>query len=175
MVGREDAHVKDWAEFGVCLVSKNGDISWLSHWRPISLVPTLYKPLPDQLVVRLPAGPALSRHYFLLDRSVAQSRSVGRETVCRLHGVESAFDTVRAGRNTGRCVAGARRLSLLGGCSGQGNVELALSAVPGKHVQSGCGLKTGRSQDAIKLEAAWQKFVRQYRVVWRHEHLLMYG
>ena len=40
---REDAHVESWAEFDICLVPKKGDISMLSNWRPISLVPTLYK------------------------------------------------------------------------------------------------------------------------------------
>ena len=43
LAGREDAHVKGWAEFDICLVPKKGDISKLSNWRPISLVPTLYK------------------------------------------------------------------------------------------------------------------------------------
>ena len=41
--GREDAHVHSWAEFDICLVPKKGNISKLSNWRPISLVPTLYK------------------------------------------------------------------------------------------------------------------------------------
>ena len=41
--GREDAHVHSWAEFDICLVPKKGDISRLCNWRPISLVPTLYK------------------------------------------------------------------------------------------------------------------------------------
>ena len=40
--GREDAHVHSWAEFDICLVPKKGDITKLSNWRPISLVPTLY-------------------------------------------------------------------------------------------------------------------------------------
>ena len=63
--GQEDAHVHSWAEFDMCLVPKKGDISRLCNWRPISLVPTLYKvyemcmwkvldkelrPLPNQLV-----------------------------------------------------------------------------------------------------------------------------
>ena len=43
LAGREDAHVKGWAEFDICLFPKKGDISKLSNWRPISLVPTLYK------------------------------------------------------------------------------------------------------------------------------------
>ena len=43
LAGREDAHVKGWAELDICLVPKKGDISKLSNWRPISLVPTLYK------------------------------------------------------------------------------------------------------------------------------------
>ena len=43
LAGREDAHIKDWAEFDVCLVPKKGDISYIDRWRPISLVPTLYK------------------------------------------------------------------------------------------------------------------------------------
>ena len=29
--GREDTHVKDWAEFDVCLVPKRGDISYFSR------------------------------------------------------------------------------------------------------------------------------------------------
>ena len=66
---REDAHVRSWTEFDICFVPKKGDISKLSNWRPISLVPTLYKvyemcmwkvldkelrPLPSQLVVFRP-------------------------------------------------------------------------------------------------------------------------
>ena len=43
LAGREDYHVKDWAEFDVCLVPENGDISSLGRWRPISLVPSLFK------------------------------------------------------------------------------------------------------------------------------------
>ena len=36
LAGREDAHVKGWAEIDSCLVPKKGDISKLSNWRPIS-------------------------------------------------------------------------------------------------------------------------------------------
>ena len=39
LAGREDAHVKGWAETDICLVPKKGDISMLSNWRPISLFP----------------------------------------------------------------------------------------------------------------------------------------
>ena len=43
LAGREDEHVKDWAEVDVRLVPKKGDISYLGRWRPISLVPSLFK------------------------------------------------------------------------------------------------------------------------------------
>ena len=43
LAGREDAHARGWEEFDISLVPKKGDISKLSNWRPISLVPTLYK------------------------------------------------------------------------------------------------------------------------------------
>ena len=43
LAGREDFHVKDWAEFDECLVPKKGDISCLDRWRPISFFPTLFK------------------------------------------------------------------------------------------------------------------------------------
>ena len=43
LAGREDEHVKDWAGYDVCLVPEKGDISFLGRWRPISLVPSLFK------------------------------------------------------------------------------------------------------------------------------------
>ena len=43
LAGRDEEHVKGWAEYDVCLVPKKGDISYLGIWRPISLVPSLFK------------------------------------------------------------------------------------------------------------------------------------
>ena len=33
LAGREDSHVKDWAEFDVCFVPRKGDLSFLGRWR----------------------------------------------------------------------------------------------------------------------------------------------
>ena len=111
LAGREDTHVKDWAEFDVCLVPKKGDISWLTHWRPISLVRTLYKlyelcmckvldkelrPLPDQLFGFRPGRQCLDTVSFLVE-SLRKAEEWGDKLFVISMDVASAFDSAGAG------------------------------------------------------------------------------
>ena len=110
LAGREDAHVRGWAEFDICLVPKKGDISKLSNWRPISLVPTLYKvyemcvwkvldkelrPLPIQLVVCRPGMQCLDIVSFLVE-SLRKADEWGEKLFVVSMDVASAFDWVSA-------------------------------------------------------------------------------
>ena len=110
LAGREDAHVKGWAEFDICLVPKKGDISKLSNWRPISLVPTLYKvyemcmwkvldkelrPLPSQLVGLRPGMQCLDIVSFLVE-SLRKADEWGEKLFVVSMDVASAFDSVSA-------------------------------------------------------------------------------
>ena len=108
--GREDAHVHSWAEFDICLVPKKGDISRLSNWRPISLVPTLYKvyemcmwkvldkelrPLPNQLVGFRPGMQCLDIVSFLVE-ALRKADEWGEKLFVVSMDVASAFDSVSA-------------------------------------------------------------------------------
>ena len=110
LAGREDAHVKGWAEFDICLVPKKGDISKLSNWRPISLVPTLYKvyemcmwkvldkevrPLPNQLVGFRPGMQCLDIVSFLVE-SLRKADEWRVKLFVVSMDVASAFDSVSA-------------------------------------------------------------------------------
>ena len=110
LAGREDVHVKDWAEFDVCLVPKKGDISYISRWRPISLVPTLYKlyelcilkvldkefkPLPTQLFGFRPGRQCLDIVFFLVE-SLRKAEEWGEKLFVISMDMASAFDSVRA-------------------------------------------------------------------------------
>ena len=100
LAGREDAHVKGWAEFDICLVPKKGDISKLSNWRPISLFPTLCKvyemcmwkvldkeaQTTSESVGGVQAWHAVPGHCLFPGGKFAESRRVGREAVCCLYG-----------------------------------------------------------------------------------------
>ena len=105
LAGREDAHVKDWAEFDVCLVPKRGDISYISRWRPISLVSTLYKlyelcmwkvldeelqPLPSQLFGFRPGRQCLDIVFFLVE-SFRKAEEWGEKLVRHVHGCGQRF------------------------------------------------------------------------------------
>ena len=106
--GREDAHVHSWAEFDICLVPKEGDITKLSNWRPISLVPTLYKvyemclwkvldkelkPLPRQLVGFRPGLQCLDIVSFLVE-SLRKADEWGEKLFVVSMDVATAFDSV---------------------------------------------------------------------------------
>ena len=108
--GREDAHVHSWAEFDICLVPKKGDITKLSNWRPISLVPTLYKvyemclwkvldkelkPLPRQLVGFRPGLQCLDIVSFLVE-SLRKADEWGEKLFVVSMDVATAFDSVSA-------------------------------------------------------------------------------
>ena len=110
LAGREDAHVHSWAEFDICLVPKKGDISKLSNWRPISLVPTLYKvyemcmwkvldkelrPLPSQLVGFRPGMQCLDIVCSLVE-SLRKADEWGEKLFVVSMDVASAFDSVSA-------------------------------------------------------------------------------
>ena len=111
LAGREDAHVKGWAELDICLVPKKGDISKLSNWRPISLVPTLYKvyetcmwkvldkelrPLPNQLVGFRPGMQCLDIVLFFLVESLRKADEWREKLFVVSMDVASAFDSVSA-------------------------------------------------------------------------------
>ena len=106
LAGREDAHVKGWAEFETCLVP----ISKLSNWRPMSLVPTLYKvyemcmwkvldkelrPLPGQLVGFRPGMQCLDIVSFLVE-SLRKADEWGEKLFVVSMDVARAFDSVSA-------------------------------------------------------------------------------
>ena len=108
--GREDAWVHGWAEFDICLVPKKGDISRLCNWRPISLVPTLYKvyemcmwkvldkelrPLLNQLVVFRPGMQCLDIVSFLVE-ALRKADEWGEKLFVVSMDVASAFDSVSA-------------------------------------------------------------------------------
>ena len=110
LAGREDAHVRGWAEFDICLVPKKGDISKLSNWRPISLVPTLYivyemcmwkvldkelRPLPNQLVEFRPGMQCLDIVSLLVE-SLRKADEWGEKLFVVSMDVASAFDSVSA-------------------------------------------------------------------------------
>ena len=110
LTGREDAHVHSWAEFDICLVPKKGDITKLCNWRPISLVPTLYKvyemcmwkvldkelrPLPRQLVGFRPGLQCLDIVSFLVE-SLRNADEWGEKLFVVSMDVASAFDSVSA-------------------------------------------------------------------------------
>ena len=109
LAGREDAHIKDWAEFDVCLVPKKGDISYIDRWRPISLVPTLYKlyeicmwkvldkelkPLPSQLFGFRSGRQCLDNVSFLVE-SLRKAEEWNEKLFVISMDVASAFDSVR--------------------------------------------------------------------------------
>ena len=112
LAGREDAHVRGWAEFDICLVPKKGDVSKLSNCRPISLDPTLYhfmkcmkcmwmvldkepKPLPNQLVGFGPSMQCLDIVSFLVE-SLRKADEWGEKLFVFSMDVASAFDSVSA-------------------------------------------------------------------------------
>ena len=110
LAGREDAHVKGWAEFDICVVPKKGDISKLSNWRPISMVPTLYKvyemcmwkvldkdlrQLPNQLVAFRPGMQCLDIASFLVE-SLRKADEWREKLFVVSMDVASAFDSVSA-------------------------------------------------------------------------------
>ena len=110
LAGREDGHIKDWAEFDVCLVPKKGDISYMDRWRPISLVPTLYKlyeicmwkvldkelkPLPSQLFGFRPGRQCLDIVSFLVE-GLRKPEEWNEKLFVISMDVASAFDSVRA-------------------------------------------------------------------------------
>ena len=92
------------------MVPKKGDISKLSNWRPISLVPTLYKvyetcmwkvldkelrPLPSQLVGFRPGMQCLDIVSFLVE-SLRKADEWGETLFVVSMDVASAFDSVSA-------------------------------------------------------------------------------
>ena len=110
LAGQEDTHVKDWAEFDVCLVPKKGDISYISRWRPTSLVPTLYKlyelcmwksagqrtQTSPESAIWVQIGPTMSGHCLLFVESVRKTEECGQNLFVISMDVASAFDSVRA-------------------------------------------------------------------------------
>ena len=88
----------------ICLVPKKGDISRLCNWRPISLVPTLYKvyemcielrPLPNQLVGFRPGMQCLDIVSFLVE-ALRKADEWGEKLFVVSMDVASAFDSVSA-------------------------------------------------------------------------------
>ena len=88
----------------ICLVPKKGDISRLCNWRPISLVPTLYKvyemcielrPLPNQLVGFRPRMQCLDIVSFLVE-ALRKADEWGEKLFVVSMDVASAFDSVSA-------------------------------------------------------------------------------
>ena len=91
----------------ICLVPKKGDISKLSNWRPISLVPTVYemcmwkvldkelRPLPNQLVGFRPGMQCLDIVSFLVE-SLQKADEWGEKLFVVSMDVASAFDSVSA-------------------------------------------------------------------------------
>ena len=150
--GQKGCSCHNWAEFDICLVSKKGDILKLCNWRPISLVPTLYKvhemcmwkvldeelkQLPSQLVGFRPGMWCRGEKLFVVSMDVA-----------------SAFDSVSA--QVLGCVSGKRCNSHhCGGCC-EGEFGSLCEAVHGIHlessVQSGSGNETRGPEDSIWME-----------------------
>ena len=108
--GREDSDVEDWAEFDVCLVPKKGDISCLGRWRPISLVPSLFKlyevcmwevldqelkPLPSQNFGFRTGRQCLAIISFLVE-GLRKAEEWSEKLFVISMDVASAFDAVRA-------------------------------------------------------------------------------
>ena len=91
-------------------LSKKGDISYISRWRPISLVSTLYrlyelcmwkvldkelKPLPSQLFGFRPGRQCLDIVFFLVE-SLRKAEEWGEKLFVVSMDVASGFDSVRA-------------------------------------------------------------------------------
>ena len=170
LAGREYAHVRGWAEFDICLVPKKGDISKLSNWRPISLVPTLYKvyemcmwevldkelrPLPIQLVVCRPGMQCLDIVSLLVE-SLRKADELGEKLFVVSMDVASAFDSVSA-QVLGDVLLerGARHYHLCGGSSEResGASSAAVFGVYKKcFVHFGRGHETGRPKNTFRLE-----------------------
>ena len=140
--GREDAHVHSWAEFDICLVPKKGDITKLSNWRPISLVPTLYK------VYEMCLWKVLDKELKPLPRQL-----VGFRPGLQCLDIVSFFGQ-RPG--VGGCASGKRGDNLhCGGCC-EGKFGSVCEAVHGQHkkspLQTGSGNETRRPEDSIRME-----------------------
>ena len=169
LAGREDAHVFSWAEFDICLVPKKGDISKLSNWRPISLVPTLHKvyemcmwkvldeelrPLPSQLVGFRPGMQCLDIVSFVVE-SLRKADEWGEKLFVVSMDVASAFDSVSA-QVLGDVLLERGATSHLCGGSSEGKLGALCKAVHGIHkkssVQTGCWCETGGSKDTFWLE-----------------------
>ena len=170
LAGREDAHVKGWAEFDICLVPKKGDISRLSNWRPISLVPTLYKvcemcmwkvldkerrPLPNQLVGLRPGMQCLDIVSFLVE-SLRKADEWGEKLFVVSVDVASAFDSVSAqvlgdlllerGATTISAAAGVRE-----------NLELRAWPCLGFTKGAPFGLDVGMRQGGPRTPSGWNQ------------------
>ena len=169
LAGREDAHVKSWAEFDVCLVPKKGDISKLSNWRPISFVPTLYKvhemcvwkvldkelrPLPGQLVGFRPGMQCLDIVSFLVE-SLRKADEWGEELFIVSMDVASAFDSVSA-QVLGDVLLERGATTISAAASGERKLGAPGPSVSRVHkecfVQSGRGHETGRPKNTFQLE-----------------------
>ena len=180
LAGREDAHVKN-----VCLVPKKGDISWLSHWEPISFVPTLYKlyelcmwevldkefkPLPDQL---FGFRPGVS---FLVE-GLRKAKEWGEQLFVISMDVASAFDTVTA-EILGDALLAKSVLAISAAAVVREQFQPALSAVLGPHakcsVQSGCESRQGGSGTPSGWNQLVAVFVEEL-VKWRANRNLAVG
>ena len=167
--GREDAHVHGWAEFDICLVPKKGDITKLSNWRPISLVPALYKvyemclwkvldkelkPLPRQLVGFRPGLQCLDIVSFLVE-SLRKADEWGEKLFVVSMDVATAFDSVSAqvlgdvllerGATVATVVAAVRENLDLSARPCMGNTK-------SHSLQTGSGNETRRPEDSIRME-----------------------
>ena len=112
LAGREDEHVRNWAELDVCLVPKKGDISNLGRWRPISLVPSLFKlyevcvwkvldkelrPLPCQMFGFRSGRQCLDIVSYLVESLRKAEEEGGEKLFVVSVDVASSFDAIRPG------------------------------------------------------------------------------
>ena len=167
---REDAHVKGWAEFDICLVPKKGDISKLSNWRPISLVPTLYKvykmcmskvldkelrPLPNQLVEFRPGMQCLDIISFLVE-SLRKADEWGEKLFVVSMDVASAFDSVSA-QVLGDVLLERGATTISAGAAVRENLELRARTCSGFTKSIPFRLDVGMRQGGPRTPSGWNQ------------------
>ena len=162
--GREDAHVHSWAEFDICMVPKKGDISRLCNWRPISLVPTLYKVYEMCMWKFWTRSSDHFRVSWCLDivsflvEALRKADEWEEKLFVVSMDVASAFDSVSA-QVLGRRASGKRCNGYhCGGCC-EGEFGSFCETVHGIHkefsVQSGSGNETRRPKDSFGQEPGY--------------------
>ena len=166
--GRDKSRITKWSDFVVLLVPKKGDLTWLSKWRPICLVPALYKlyeiclwkvldkelrPLPSQLLGFRPGRQCMDAVATLVEL-LRKADEWGKPLVMVSLDVDAAFDSVSA-EVLADCLAerGARPASVAAAL--REHVGLRCSPVLACAEGDPVELKRGMRQGGPRTPTAW--------------------